>query len=230
MGVIDRICGTDRGGGDVAEDNKKAGSAVTRRDLTVAAITAALVILIGGAGFGIAALVGGEDDQSASSTSTRTAAAETSVPRPTATAAGTTRAVVVAIGGPVTKGGVTLTFDSVTNQPAIAVTRGPERTPQPGGKYVRLDTTIKNDGRQSMDLTCSFDVQVVLVDSQRRQFDHVEDQYEIDGNPECNAGLQPGFSTNMAYVFEVPVAAEVTLFGFGDPNVKYNDFVWISLA
>ena len=199
---------------------------MTKRDLVVAAITAAIVILIGGVIVGIAGIGGGDETEAAAPTSSvvRTSAAVGT------TAARTANPDIHQVGVPVTKGGVTMTVNEVTTPASVPTTKGPDRTPQSGGKYVRLDTTIKNDGLQSMDLTCSFDVQVVLVDRERRQFDAVDKKYEIDGNPGCNDGLQPGFAIGMAFVFEVPADAEIKLFGFGDPNIQFNDLTWITLS
>jgi hypothetical protein len=214
---------------DVTDEGAKGRPfSITKRDLTVAAITAVVVAVIGGIGLFIAGS-GGDDDTQAESPTTSASAAAAGATPPRTTAAST--ADIHGIGVPVTKGGVTLTVNEVTRPASIPATRGPGRTPQAGGKFVRLDTTIKNDGQKSMDLTCSFDVQVVLVDRQRRQFDHVDDQYEIAGNPGCNDGLQPGFSIGMAYVFEVPEGADITFFGFGDPatDAGYNDLTWITV-
>ncbi|MGB3673269.1 MAG: hypothetical protein WA988_02390 [Candidatus Nanopelagicales bacterium] len=220
--------GTDEGVTD--EGVQRRSFSITKRDLIVAAITALVVVVIGGIVFGIVGR-GGDDDPKAASPTTSARAAVTSAAPQATTAASTADPNIHGVGVPVTKGGVTLTVNEVTRPASIPATRGPGRTPQSGGKYVRLDTTIKNDGQKSMDLTCSFDVQVVLVDRQRRQFDHVDDQYEIAGNPGCNDGLQPGFSIGMTYVFEVPESADITFFGFGDPSTDagYNDLTWISL-
>jgi hypothetical protein len=209
------------------EGAKRTSFAITKRDLVVAAVTAVIVILIGGVVFGIAGIGGDDESEAAAPT---TSGARTSAVGRTTTAAGAANPETHPIGVPVTKGGVTLTVNEITMPPSIPATRGPERTPQSGGKYVRLDTTIKNDSQKSMDLTCSLDVQVVLIDRDRRQFDEVDDSYEIAGNPECNDGLQPGFSTDMAYIFEVPAQADITFFGFGDPNIEYNELTWISVS
>lgn len=54
---------------------------------------------------------------------------------------------------------------SVTAQPERSITRGEyaEQAPRSGGKFVIVDTTALNDGKVSMDLTCSFPIQNKLI-------------------------------------------------------------------
>lgn len=88
--------------------------------------------------------------------------------------------------------------------------------PDAGGKFIVVDTHIVNDGRTSMDLTCSLPISTVLIDSRNRDFDAIQDLYKLKGNPECNDQLQPGFEADMTYVYLVPVDAAITGWGFPD--------------
>lgn len=94
-----------------------------------------------------------------------------------------------------------------------------EITPLPaeeGAKWFIMETTVSNEGRASMDLTCSWPIDVVSVDAEDREFDTISALYQYESNPACNDNLQPGFSTEMAYVFSVPVDAEMIGVAFRD--------------
>lgn len=143
------------------------------------------------------------------------------------------------IGQPVTSGGAIITINSVlesqsiTAQPERSITRGEyaEQAPRSGGKFVIVDTTVLNDGKVSMDLTCSFPIQNKLITADNRQYDPIDDLYKIQGNPECNDGLQPGFDSHMIYVYEIPTAAVPAQFGFADMESQtYNNLTLINVA
>ena len=55
-----------------------------------------------------------------------------------------------------------------------------------------------------------------LVDLAGRQFDSIENLYDVAGNPECNDDLQPGFSANMQWVYRVPAGTKITGWAFAD--------------
>ncbi|MFD5514458.1 hypothetical protein [Streptomyces sp. NPDC127066] len=67
-----------------------------------------------------------------------------------------------------------------------------------------LKTMVKNEGKTSMDLTCSLPIANAFVDDQDRRFDTIDDLYDVVGNPECNVQLQPGFKYGMQFVYRVP--------------------------
>lgn len=125
------------------------------------------------------------------------------------------------VGQPVTNSGVKLTVTAATVLTAVPREDGdvPARA---GAKIIRVDTTVENVGQQSMDLTCGYPVTNKIYDSEKRQFDTVDSLYEIPGNPGCNDGLQPGFSSSMSYVYEVPETAKIEYFGFADSEVEYG--------
>lgn len=57
------------------------------------------------------------------------------------------------------------------------------------------------------------------------------DLYQVEGNPECNAKLQPGFSSDMKYVYEIPDTAVPMFFGFYEPFVqKPSDIKFIDVS
>lgn len=87
-----------------------------------------------------------------------------------------------------------------------------------GGRFIVVEAEVENIGKESMDLTCGWPVNIMAMDSEMREFDTVDDLYDIKGNPECNAQLQPGFSDSITYAFMVPKDAEVMGLYFQDTN------------
>ncbi|MFB9784682.1 hypothetical protein [Rhodococcus baikonurensis] len=82
-----------------------------------------------------------------------------------------------------------------------------------------------------MDLTCSFPIQNKLITADKRQYDPIDALYKIQGNRECNDGLQPGFDSHMVYVYEIPTAAVPAQFEFADMETQtYNDLTLINVA
>lgn len=87
-----------------------------------------------------------------------------------------------------------------------------------GGRFIVVEAEVENIGKESMDLTCSWPINIMALDSQMREFDTVDDLYDIKDNPACNAELQPGFSDTITYAFMVPMDAEVLGLYFQDTN------------
>lgn len=87
-------------------------------------------------------------------------------------------------------------------------------------KYVILETVVRNETKASMDLTCSLPIVNALIDDQDRRFDTIEDLYNVQGNPECNAQLQPGFKDEMKFVYRVPEDANIVLWEFEEYDLQ----------
>ena len=85
-----------------------------------------------------------------------------------------------------------------------------------GAKFVIVETHVINDAKTSLDLTCSLPVNSRLVDDRERQFDTIDDLYKLKGNPECNDQLQPGFESDMTWVYRVPDSANIVGWAFQD--------------
>lgn len=99
-----------------------------------------------------------------------------------------------------------------------------------GGEYLIVKTTVENTGQAAMDLTCSFPIDIVAFDDQNRTFTPVEKSYEIQGNPECNKQLQPGFSSEMTYAFLIPQDAKITGIAFRNTSMNNpNRYVGVDL-
>ncbi|CAL9654431.1 hypothetical protein SUDANB54_06752 [Streptomyces sp. enrichment culture] len=87
-------------------------------------------------------------------------------------------------------------------------------------KYVILETVVRNETKASMDLTCSLPIINALIDDQGRRFDTIEDLSDVQGNPECNAQLQPGFKDEMKFVYRVPKDANIALWEFEEYDLE----------
>lgn len=134
---------------------------------------------------------------------------------------------------PVEQGGVLMTVHNAVNSPTIALNQSNYRPgsgyetytdvpAQSGGHYVTVDTTIRNNGKESMDLTCGWPIEVALFDAENRTFDPIDSLYQLKDNPECNAKLQPGFESRMSYGFLVPDGANILGLAFRDTQTEYN--------
>lgn len=99
-----------------------------------------------------------------------------------------------------------------------------------GGEYLTVKTTVENTGQAAMDLTCSFPIDIAAFDDQNRTFTPVEKSYEIQGNPECNKQLQPGFSSEMTYAFLIPQDAKIIGIAFRNTSMNNpNQYVGVDL-
>ncbi|WP_229825795.1 hypothetical protein, partial [Streptomyces sindenensis] len=101
-----------------------------------------------------------------------------------------------------------ITFDGAVKQAGV------------DAKYVVLETVVRNETKASMDLTCSLPIVNALIDDQDRRFDTIEDLSDVQGNPECNAQLQPGFKDEMKFVYRVPKDANIVLWEFEEYDLE----------
>lgn len=75
----------------------------------------------------------------------------------------------------------------------------------------------KADTGQGIDITCGQPITAALVDSESNNYDPVDGLYLIrEGNPGCNAKLQPGFKDLMTWVFLVPPGTQPNSPAFTD--------------
>jgi hypothetical protein len=91
-----------------------------------------------------------------------------------------------------------------------------EVTAGDGAKFVTVNTRVLNDSKTSIDLTCSYPIGNHLIDDRDRQFDSIKELYRIRGNPACNDNLQPGFESDMTWIYRVPLHANILSFEFED--------------
>ncbi|MCI1984371.1 MAG: DUF4352 domain-containing protein [Bifidobacteriaceae bacterium] len=102
-----------------------------------------------------------------------------------------------------------------------------------GKKYFVVNATITNNSNDSIDLTCDLPLAIKAINDQNQNFDPIQDLYQVKGNPECNAGLQPGQSASVEYPFEVSTSDKITALswqdttymeqGGGEPPLAYFD-------
>lgn len=158
-------------------------------------------------------------DNRESRTTTATPVADAPAPAPVPS--------VAEVGQTVTNGGITLTVTSARVVESIEMNESNFRpgsgyeeytttTPDSGGKFVMVEAHVVNNARVSIDLTCSLPIKTLLVDASERQFDAIQDLYKLRGNPECNDQLQPGFESDMTWVYTVPQSATVIGWVFTD--------------
>lgn len=123
------------------------------------------------------------------------------------------------VGEEARNGGAVVKISKVVESDTIALA-GAQKAADSDAKYVTLKTTVSNEGKSSMDLTCSLPIVNALIDDQGRRFDTIEDLYDVAGNPECNAQLQPGFKDEMLFVYRVPKDAEIALWEFEEYDLE----------
>lgn len=202
--------------------------------------TLVLTAAVAALSIGLAACSSGKTVDASSSNGTISAAATPSALAPTTTSytpVPTSKAP--SLNEAVTQDGITITVKSAVTAPSIRVNDTNYRTGSslaiitnkaapPGGKYVVVKTDVSNTGNKSMDLTCAGPVHVKLIDEQGRQFDAIQSLYKLEGNPECNSELQPGFNSPMTWAFVVPTTATAATFAFGSLE-NYGVYAKIAL-
>lgn len=166
----------------------------------------------------------------------------TLTPTPTPTPAPTpTR--VTGIGDVATNGGIQIKVTSAVVSPTVTLNTSGYRSgtgsetyedvpAQGGGKYVIVEAVVTNNAKAPIDLTCSYPIDFKVFNSSSQVYSPIQELYEIRGNPECNAQLQPGFESPMTWAFLVPVKStidgaafrEVDLASFSSPEPTYISF------
>lgn len=191
-------------------------------------------VIIGAAAAVVAAIIGGSifiaNSGSGSSdaapaptvtvTVTTTAAANTDVAAEEEGATPTpTQDTDFKVGDEARNGGAVVKISKVVESDTITLA-GAQKAAGSGAKYVTLKTTVSNEGKSSMDLTCSLPIINALIDDQGRRFDTIEDLYDVSGNPECNAQLQPGFKDEMLFVYRVPKDTKIAQWEFEEYDLE----------
>jgi hypothetical protein len=123
------------------------------------------------------------------------------------------------VGEEARNGGAVVKISKVVESGTITLA-GAQKKAGADAKYVTLKTTVTNETKASMDLTCSLPIVNALIDDQDRRFDTIDDLYEVAGNPECNAQLQPGFKDEMQFVYRVPKDAKIAAWEFTEYDLE----------
>lgn len=116
-------------------------------------------------------------------------------------------------------GGANVKITKVTTSDTITLA-GTQKKAGADAKYVTVKSVVTNEAKSSMDLTCSLPINNALIDDQGRRFDTIDDLYEVAGNPECNAQLQPGFKNEMLWVYRVPKDAKIASWEFSEFDLE----------
>ena len=193
---------------------------------------------------------GANEEPTVASTADKTTSAElttTSAPQPTTTtiastttiATTTTTVPVNEVGAEKRSGAATVTVMSAVAGPSVTVNTTMARQGSgydeyadlpagEGAKFVTIRVRVKNDGQTSMSLTCGLPIVNKLVDVQDREFDAIDELYDVKGNPGCGDSVQPGFTGEVSFVYRVPSDVVVAGWSFRDyelPTSSDGQFV-----
>ncbi|WP_416416175.1 hypothetical protein [Paenarthrobacter aromaticivorans] len=144
-------------------------------------------------------------------------------PTPTPTHAPTptpTFSHVAAVGDAATNGGIQIRLTSAAASPTVSMNTSHYRAgtgmeiyenvpAQAGGKYVIVKGVVTNNAKAPIDLTCGYPIDFKVFNSTSQVYSPIQELYKIQGNPECNAQLQPGFESPMTWAFLVPTASTI---------------------
>ncbi|GAA1764435.1 hypothetical protein [Kocuria aegyptia] len=131
--------------------------------------------------------------------------------------------------------GLVMTVDKFVETPTITINDSGYRSDSPlaewrdvppdkEGKFFVAETTIKNNTDSALDLTCSSPVDIRLLDDEGKSFGPIENLYEMQGNPECNYQLEPGFESKMNYAFAAPHGAKAEMIVFAPLSFDGDDY------
>lgn len=191
----------------------------TKKHMNAYIIGGAAVMAAGIIATGI--VISGRSDDTAKPQPTVTVT-ETVEPEVTADedpAATTSQNAGAKVGEKAQNGGAAVKVTKVSEADAITLA-GTRKSAGDDAKYVTVKTVVSNQGKTSMDLTCSLPIVNALIDDQGRRFDTIENLYDVAGNPECNTQLQPGFDDAMQFVYRVPKDAVVTTWEFSEYDLE----------
>lgn len=133
------------------------------------------------------------------------------------------------VGPKLVNGGITLTVTKVEIAETIPMNRSgyaaddesakiTHERPEKGGKFLRVDTLVENTSNASIDLTCGWMIEAKAIDSKEREFDEIDDLSDLENNPQCDDGVQPGLKAHMSYVYLLPEDADATGFKLRELN------------
>ncbi|MCI1978447.1 MAG: hypothetical protein LKJ44_01825 [Bifidobacteriaceae bacterium] len=94
------------------------------------------------------------------------------------------------------------------------------KKPDKGTKYWVANVEITNNSKAPIDITCGYPLKIEAVNTDNQHYTPIDDLYQVQGNPECNAELQPGLSSKMSYVFAIP--SKTTIAGIAFSGIDEN--------
>ncbi|MBT1180857.1 hypothetical protein JS531_02485 [Bifidobacterium sp. CP2] len=90
------------------------------------------------------------------------------------------------------------------------------KSPDTNTKYWVVKVEVKNNTSSPLDITCGYPYEIVAFNSKSQQYTPIRSLYQVEGNPECNAQLQPGLTSTVTYPFQTPADATMVGIGFRD--------------
>lgn len=128
-------------------------------------------------------------------------------------------------GETITSGGIDMKLLSAGEQATISYDTcgegcsngayGP-RTPDENTKYWVATVEVTNNTKKPLDITCGYPYEIFALNSDSQQYTPIDGLYQVEGNPECNAQLQPGMTDTVTYPFMVPLDTKMVAIGFRD--------------
>ena len=95
---------------------------------------------------------------------------------------------------------------------------------------IYVDTVVRNESVQGLDLTCGYPIDHALIDGRGRELASTGALYEIVGNPGCNDQLNPGFSVNMTYAYPIPTGASFNAWRYRNVDIENAPDITINIA
>lgn len=129
------------------------------------------------------------------------------------------------IGATAVSGGVEMKLLEAGEQPTISFDTCGDgcsngsyapQAPDANTKYWVVKVEVTNNTSSPMDITCSYPYEIAALNSKNQKYTPIKDLYKIEGNPECNAQLQPGLTSTVTYPFQVPLDAKMVALAFRD--------------
>ncbi len=90
------------------------------------------------------------------------------------------------------------------------------KNPDADTKFWVATVEVTNNTKKPLDITCGYPYEIIALNSDNQQYTPIDDLYDVEGNPACNAELQPGTKTKVTYPFQVPLNAKMIGLAFRD--------------
>lgn len=132
---------------------------------------------------------------------------------------------VTGIGSTAVSGGIEMKVLEAGDQPSISFDTCGDgcsngqyapKAPDANTKYWVAKVEVKNNTSRPLDITCGYPYEIVALNSKSQHYTPIQDLYQVEGNPECNAQLQPGLTSTVIYPFQVPADAQMVAIAFRD--------------
>lgn len=90
------------------------------------------------------------------------------------------------------------------------------KSPDSTAKYWVATVEVTNNTQKPLDITCSYPYEIIALNSKNQQYTPIDDLFQVEGNPRCNAELQPGMTSTVTYPFQVPASTKIVALAFRD--------------